>query len=100
MKVKVENMKSIVSGQDVPNQFIITQSPPKGMTGTIVTFQSYGSSIVRTILKNGVWQTQLDCNKWDYSRTTSKYRNQFLCETKKETQAKIDSGEYELTDLN
>ena len=34
------------------------------------------------------------------SRTTAKYRNQFLDESTKETQAKIDSGEYILTDLN
>jgi hypothetical protein len=44
--------------------------------------------------------TLIDKNKWDYSTTTGKYRNQFLGETKKETQAKIDSGEYILTDLN
>ena len=43
---------------------------------------------------------ELDRDKWDYSKTTGKYRNQFLGETKKETQAKIDSGEYILTDLN
>ncbi len=42
----------------------------------------------------------IDRNKWDYSVTTGRYRNQFLGETKKETQAKIDSGEYILTDLN
>ena len=37
---------------------------------------------------------------WNYSVTTSKYRNQFLNETTKETQAKINSGEYKLVDLN
>jgi hypothetical protein len=49
---------------------------------------------------NSKGQIYLDRNKWDYSTTTGKYRNQFLGETKKETQAKIDSGEYILTDLN
>ena len=39
-------------------------------------------------------------NAWDYSVTTGKYRNIFLGEKKAETQAKIDSGEYILTDLN
>ena len=42
----------------------------------------------------------LDTHYWDYSVTTGKYRNQFLDENKAETQKKIDSGEYVLTDLN
>jgi len=42
----------------------------------------------------------LDNNKWDYSRTTGKYRNQFLGESKKETERKIKSGEYQLVNLN
>jgi len=42
----------------------------------------------------------LDKKYWNYSKTTSKYRNKFLNETTKETQAKIDSGEYVLKDLN
>ena len=42
----------------------------------------------------------LDRNYWDYSVTTSKYRNLFLGETKRETEKKIKSGEYILTDLN
>ena len=42
----------------------------------------------------------LDKKYWNYSKTTRKYRNQFLGEKTKETQAKIDSGEYILTDLN
>ena len=57
-------------------------------------FQSYQSIIVK-----------IDKNKkvtlgrhWNYSVTTNKYRNHFLGETKKETQAKIDSGEYVIDD--
>ena len=48
------------------------------------------------------WMTkeEADENYWDYSSTTGRYRNKFLGETKKETQAKIDSGEYILTNLN
>ena len=42
----------------------------------------------------------LDENKWDYSVTTGKYRNIFLNETEKETEAKIKSGEYILSNLN
>ena len=36
---------------------------------------------------------------WDYSVTTGKYRNQFLNETKKETLAKLKSGEYIAVDF-
>ena len=42
----------------------------------------------------------LDENAWNYSRTTGKYRNVFLGEGKKETEAKIKSGEYLLVNLN
>ncbi len=33
-------------------------------------------------------------DKWDYSITTGKHRNAYLGETKKQTEAKIASGEY------
>lgn len=59
-------------------------------------FQSYNSIIAAKI--GG--KVYLDESKWDYSTTTGKYRNQFLRETKKETEKKIKSGEYILTDLN
>lgn len=75
----------------VKNQLIITTSE-----GTF--FQSY-SSIIAFRPYNGD-KTQLDSRYWDYSKTTGKYRNQFLGETKKETESKIASGEYLLADLN
>lgn len=76
-------------GNDVPNQFEIR-------FGGTTFYQSYKSIIVKK--ENG--RTYLDENKWDYSKTTGKYRNIFLGETKKETQMKINSGEYILTDLS
>lgn len=88
MKTKVENMTS-ENGNKVPDQFIITTDDGR-------YFQSYETVIARE--KNG--KIQLDRKKWDYSKTTGKYRNIFLGETRAETQKKIDSGEYELTDLN
>lgn len=88
MNVKVEQFEG--RNGAVKNQMIIRT--PDG-----VYFQSYDSIIV-FIPKNG--KTQLDVNYWDYSKTTGKYRNQFLSEDKKETQAKIDNGTYLLTDLN
>ncbi len=101
MKTQVSNMTSS-NGNDVPNQFII-----KADNGEY--FQSYSSVIA--FIPNDLdrfpdettpeyRKIRLDKNKWDCSMTTGKYRNQFLGETKKETQAKIDSGVYLLTDLN
>ena len=87
--VNVQNMTSS-RGNDVPNQFIIR-------TKEGVYFQSYNSVIVFQP-HNG--RTQLDRRTWDYSVTTGKYRNQFLGETKKETERKIADGTYELADLN
>lgn len=74
----------------VKNQF--TLSTPEGRF-----FQSYNSIIV-FIPNNG--KIQLDAKFWDYSKTTSKYRNQFLNEDTKTTQSKIASGEYILNNLN
>ena len=93
--MKVENMTSS-SGNKVANQFIITDQ-----NRTI--FQSYQATIARkTILcdQTKPLLVELDEVFWNYSKTTGKYRNQFLGETKKETEAKIKSGDYILTDLN
>lgn len=87
--MKVRNMTSN-NGNTIANQFILESDKGK-------TFQSY-NSIIAFVPNNG--KTQLDQKYWNYSKTTSKYRNQFLYETTKETEAKIKSGEYELTDLN
>lgn len=94
--MKVKNMIS-KSGNPVANQFVI-----EGSDGSRA-FQSYDSVIVKIVPYSNGWgghDTLIDKNYWDYSVTTGKYRNQFLGETKKETQAKIDSGEYILADLN
>ena len=82
----VRSMQSS-SGNDIANQFIIT-----GRNFTL--FQSYTSPIA--MIKDG--RTHLFRN-WDYSRTTGKYRNSFLGETKKETEAKLKSGEYIAVDF-
>lgn len=89
LTAKVENMQS-ANGNDVPNQFIIRTDE-----GTY--FQSY-STVIAFRANNG--HVTLDHYKWDYSKTTGKYRNQFLREDKKATEKKIASGEYALDDLN
>jgi hypothetical protein len=85
------NFRNITNarGTKVPNQFIINIDNKE-------YFKSYDSMIVK--IENG--RVYLDETYWDYSKTTSKYRNQFLGDTTKETQRKIKSGEYILTDLN
>lgn len=71
------------------NQFVI-------YTDDAILFQSYNSIIAKK--ENG--QICLDERYWDYSKTTGKYRNQFLGETKKETEKKIKSRVYKLVNLN
>jgi len=78
MKIKVTNEWG------VPNQFQI-------VTDEEVYFQSYESIIA--FIPSGEGKTQIGTD-WDYSRTTGKYRNLFLGETKQETEAKLKSGEY------
>jgi hypothetical protein len=90
--MKVSQMKNN-NGQPVKNQFILFDSE-------FTAFQSYDTIIVKTVFEDGIRQVYLDINSWDYSRTTGKYRNEFLGETKKETEKKIKSGEYKLIDLN
>lgn len=87
-------------GNKIANQFIIEGAVIKNdeilVSGK--AFQSYDTMIA--IVSDCTTQVFLDRNSWDYSKTTSKYRNQFLGESKKETQKKIDTGEYRLADLN
>jgi len=81
MKVKVKQLAE--------NQFIIDSNDG-------IIFQSYNSIIA--IKKHG--KITLDRVYWDYSKTTGKYRNMFLNETKKETERKIKAGIYQLANLN
>ena len=92
--LSVQNMKGN-SGNEVPNQFEIFGTDDEG--NPIKVFQSYSTTIAEV---HAGGRIILDKEKWNYSKTTSKYRNIFLRETTKETEAKIASGEYELADLN
>ena len=86
--MKVENMTS-ARGNIVPNQFIITD-------GGVEYFQSYKTIIAKYV--DG--QVYLDATHWDYSRTTSKYLNQFLNATSKEVRERVAMGDYPLINLN
>jgi hypothetical protein len=94
--MQVQNMTSN-KGNKIANQFMVYDDDNNKY------FQSYNSVIVKisNFVKheNGLplSTVYLDKKYWDYSVTTSKYRNIFLEETKKETQKKIDNGIYILT---
>ena len=85
----VLNMKSS-KGNKVPNQFII-------WTDEEQFFQSYQTIIGRRDSEGNV---TLDKNRWDYSVTTSKYRNQWLGMNTKEIKKAIDNGTIQLVNLN
>jgi hypothetical protein len=55
-------------GRKVPNQFIITE-------GNVYTFQSYNSVIAVVDFDNSIITLGGD---WNYSTTTSRYRNRFF----------------------
>ena len=59
-------------------------------------FVSYSTVIA---VKSG-YDIYLDKKYWDYSSTTSRYRNIFLNLTTKETKKKIVNKEIKLIDLN
>jgi len=91
MKTFVRNLESPRSLRPVANQFII-------FSGNFEYFQSYDSLIARKNRRTG--KLTLDDYYWNYSRTTSKYRNQFTGLTTKETEKAIKSKEIQLTNLN
>ena len=80
-------------GNAIPNQFVLYTERGR-------YFQSYNSVIAFIPLDRDSGAIKLDEKYWNYSKTTSKYRSIFLNETTKETQAKIDSGIYLLSNLN
>lgn len=68
--MKVTNMTSRSSGRKIPNQFIIRDNKTSR-----TTFQSYDSMIVTIDYQSNTISLG---ENWDYSMTTSKYRNQFF----------------------
>lgn len=88
--MRVYNMLSPRTNNPVANQFIIVDDEGSEF------FQSYRSIIA----KRSEGRVYLDEYYWNYSRTTSKYRTEFLGFNTKETEAKIASGEFILTNLN
>jgi hypothetical protein len=85
---KVRNVEN-KAGNRVVNQFIIDTSEGE-------VFQSYDTVIA---FRNNDGKIFLD-PMYDCTRTTSRYRCQFLSEGIKVTRDKIDSGEYKVLNLN
>jgi len=85
---RVENMVSN-SGNSIPNQFIITTSNGR-------MFRSYDSNIAFIPNDENIIYLGKD---WDYSRTTSKYRNQFLNMSSQEIKQGIEEGMIKVIDL-
>ena len=83
------------NGNKVKNQFVVYDDSDNKF------FQSYDTIIVmEENFIEGPRKVYLDEKYWDYSVTTSKYRNIFLEESSKETAKKIEDGTYILTNLN
>ena len=96
--MKVENMKSERTDKAVANQFVITDNEHNA-----TWFQSYTSVIA--LVNNGI--LFIDRDKWDYSRTTAKYRNSFISEYYNSEYASaagiaagVKEGKIIMTDLN
>jgi hypothetical protein len=90
--MRVKNMTS-PNGNFVANQFIIIDN-------NATYFQSYNSIIAKIEMIEGTKKIFLDEYYYNYSRTTSKYRNLFLGEITKDIERKIKEKEYILTNLN
>ncbi len=92
---RVRNMES-ARGNKVANQFVIS-------TEEFEVFQSYSTVIAKrrwgaTRGERG-WLA-LDEEKWDFSRTTIRYRNEFTGLSTRETESGIKDGTIALVDLN
>ena len=79
------------TGAPVANQFII-------QNGEYEYFQSYQTVIAKRHISAGV--VTLDADRWDYSVTTSKYRNKFLGMDTSRIKRDIKSGAITLANLN
>jgi hypothetical protein len=99
--MKVRNLTSN-KGRKVPNQFeLVGRSAFTDFDGNKIpsgdSFQSYDSMIAHRDCHGTLW---LDRNYWDYSVTTSRWRNRFTRLSTEETKKGLKDGSIKLTDLN
>ena len=88
--MQVSNLMSN-KGNKIANQFNIIDDDGNQY------FQSYDSIIAKIVKYRTVY---LDEKYWNYSKTTSKYRNIWLGLTTRETEQQISDGKIILTNLN
>lgn len=86
--VKVDNIRN-ANGRKVANQFVIKTDDGQW-------FQSYGT-IIAGFTKEGL---VFDKDYWNYSRTTSRHRNNFTGLDTQETKKRIKAGEIKMMQLN
>lgn len=100
LNIRVEHMCSTRTGVEVANQLVISWETTPQVFGNsplgVRVFFSYGVKIA-VVAGNEVI---LDSNPRNYTRTTCKYLTQFLGANDKERAKKIQSGEYQVADLN
>ena len=85
--MNIKQMTSPRTGNAVPNQFLVT-------IGDFIYFQSYKTVIAK---KNEYTREVTLCEDWNYSRTTLKYLNKFLGETK-DIKKRIENGTYKIVE--
>jgi len=97
---KITNMTNSY-GDDAPNQFEIEGYVHfEEATASASIFQSYGNIIAIIDYRKGTKNVTLDAKLWNSSKTTCRYRSQFLNENVRVTKKKINAGEYALANLN
>lgn len=87
--MEVRNLTSPNTGKAVPSQVVIRHNGTEW-------FSSYDTII-------GKWEggtIYLDKRFWDYSKTTSKYRNRWLGLINQEVKEAVSNGEIKLVNLN
>ena len=99
MKTKVYQLESPRSGNAVPNQYEIRTRTNKG---TKIMFQSY-KTIICEVNEGG--NIYLDCEYWNYSRTTVKYLKIFLSDfvgslSMHDIKNGLTLGKFKLKNLN
>ena len=75
------------------DQFIVTGPH-------FMAYKSHKTVIAKITTEFNERIVYLDREKWNHSKTVSKYRDVFLGETKAETEEKIKSGKYRMINLN
>ena len=92
-RINVRNLTSPRSGDEVPNQFVVDVMTDKGHRSI---FKSYSTIIAMT---DELGCVTIDKN-YRQSKTTERYLNQYLGNTKPERRKLIEQGIYKLADLN